>query len=350
MLRRSRPIMTITLTRLKDNLNDLPPPQRTCLVCLATITAVVVFPFVLIYNIIYIVLQKIGLIAQAGHPGVVDEPDLSHEQRRGSIDSTTSAPPSYHSKEASPTLEYSCPPSPSETRQLKRARLFIDGSVRHDSLYRPPTPALVTSYSDYATYYVPAIASSPSTPRSLTPLRRLLPSLHRRAMSDSDAAAMSIISSQSAPCSLSSGGYYSSNSSDCSSPLRRQRRRASSQASLVDEFGVVRMPDARPVNAMPGEIFQQRFGPFRFRRAPSPTTDQPVSPKTRSFSPTARLSRVEEKPECRAAKEVDGDRAQEHDTRRRLGGLRELGKKIRRRVVARRRNTAEMDPYGAGSY
>lgn len=289
--------------------------------------------------------KKIRLAVQASR--VEYEDDIARE-RRGSFDSAISAPPSYHSKEGSPAIDYFFPESSSVARQLRRTKLFISGSVRLTPTNRP---ALVTSYSDYVTYYVPVVPSSgsPASSSSYSPLRRLFPSSHRRTMSDSGTATMSIVSSQSAPSSLSSGGSYcgsysSSSFSSSSSSPRRQHRRGSSQAA-IDKMGVMRRSDGRPVNALPGELFEQRFAaPFKSRRASSPTVS--------ALTPTSSRSSGEEKPGSRKspARKKGGNCAQEHDSKHGFGGLRELGKKIRRRVVSRRRNTAEMDSYGAGSY
>ncbi|KAH9828685.1 uncharacterized protein C8Q71DRAFT_486976 [Rhodofomes roseus] len=361
--------MTLTLARLRDNLDDLSPAQRACLMLFGTVSAVIVFPFMLLFNLAYLIATKLWMTSQ---PNEVDgeEFDLGPaRERRGSVDSAISLPPSYRSRDASPVFDYSMPTSSSspEIRQLRRAKVYIDGSPRsptssthHPS---PSTTVLVTTTTeyDYVVYYS-SRTSSPTSSRSasstfsaLRPVRRLFPSLHRRATSDSDPAAMSIISSQSAPSSLGSNSSWSSRSASGTS-FHPTHRRTFSQAST--QSGATRA-DGRSVNALSGEVFEQRFvTPFTFRRSSNPVASQPVSPKTRPFSPG--LSRCDEaRPEyLEGAAEVvcpvsteKVDHARERDDRegkQKLGGLRGLGRKIRRRVVSRRRHE-EVGSHGSGS-
>ncbi|KAH9929820.1 uncharacterized protein B0H18DRAFT_175725 [Fomitopsis serialis] len=353
--------MTLTLARLKDNLDDLSPAQRSCLMFCGMVSAVVMFPFMLVFNLIYLIATKVWVATQPNLPHATGcELDLDLARgRRGSVDSgdsVISAPPSYRSGGASSVFEYPMPTSSSspEARQIRRAKLYIDGSLRSSptSSYSnsPPPPATIfASTSDYAVYYSPPPTSSRSTSRTFGPIRRLLPSFHRRTASDP--TAMSIMSSQSAPSSLSSVSSHSHSPSG-GSPSRTHRR-AFSQAS-ADSTGT----DGRPVNALPGEVFSQRYEPpFSFKRVSSPVDRQPVSPKTRPFSPD--LSPCDEgRPRVRRRQSRVGRQRGRSTTsgtdvgegKQRFGGLRALGRKIRRRVVSRRRDVAEMDSCGTGSY
>ena len=299
-------------------------------------------------NVFYAIAAKTRLIS-----GYSRAEPPNNDVRRKSHDWTDSPPP--YSTDATRSDGYFSAASPREAKRIRRARYFIDGSVRRKY---SSSSAIITSFSENDCRYSPSIASSSvhSLPGGLSPLHKyFFPPIHRRTTSDS-ATAMSVVSSTSAPCSLSSGSYSSTSSSysGYSTSVGSGHRRARSHASSVDELGMVRRTDGRPVNALPGERFEQRWiTPFAFRRV-SPAASQPVSPKTRSFSPAAaRTSNVENCASCGGLTEVrDGESRSDGELGRggkhKLGGLRELGKKLRRRVASRRRNPTEIDPSGAG--
>lgn len=271
---------------------------------------------------------------------------LSNDTRRRSLDCTESPPP--YSKEPD---SYFSVTSPRDAKRIRRARYFLDGSLRRNY---SSSSAIITNYYEDGCHYSPSLAASShySLPGGLSPLEKyFFPPLptHRRTTSDS-AAVMSVVSSTSAPCSLSSGYYSStlSSYSGYSTTVGSGHRRARSHASCGQKSGsMVSRADGRPANALPGESFEQRWvTPFKFRRV-SPPASQAVSPKTRAFTPSVAHSPQRRGHALLGGCESDGElgRGGKH----RLGGLRELGKKIRRRVISRRRDAAEMDLYGAGS-
>lgn len=297
-------------------------------------------------NVFYSIAAKTGIVS--GHSRA---DSLRNVAPRKSLD-WTDAPPPYN-KDATRTDGYFSAASPREAKRIRRARYFIDGTVRRNY---SSSSAIITSFSENDCRYSPSIASSSvhSLPGGFSPLHKyFFPPIHRRTTSDS-AAALSVVSSTSAPCSLSSGSYSSTSSSysDYSTSVGPGHRRARSHASSVDEWGMVRRADGRPVNALPGESFEQRWvTPFAFRRT-SPAASQPVSPKTRSLSPAVASSSGAGARGASGLAETGGCKSDGElgpGGKHRLGGLRELGKKIRRRVVSRRRGASERDPHGAGS-
>lgn len=282
--------------------------------------------------------------------GIISGPDIRNNDNRLS---GTDSPRPHTGRD-----DYFSIVSPREAKRIRRTRYFIDGTLRRK--YSSST-AIATSYSADGCYYSPSLAASGpsfhSLPGGLSPLEPyFFPPLpvHRRTTSDS-AAAMSIVSSASAPCSLSSGSYSSTSStySGYSTVARSEHRRTGSHRSRVDEMGVVRRADGRPVNALDGESFQQRWvAPFTFRRVSS-TASQPTTPNKRSFSPSVAHS-VDRAMDIAVGSgrarlggfASEGELARGGQHRFSLG-LRELGKKIRRRMVSRRHDA--MDPRGSGS-